>query len=464
MTTAATTHEDVATIAHLLRRAGFGATRDQIDLYASKGYEATVEELLNPRHGQPEDQDLMDRYFIASVEARSVGHADPQWSWRLATSNKPLEEKIALFWHGLLAVGGIKLDHGLEMLTEIELFRRVGLGSFRTILLEISRNPGMMYWLDNQNSHKGAPNENYGRELLELFSMGIDDMGEGAYTEEDVKAAARAFTGWASKPTPPPFFLGPFPMEFRFDASDHDDDDKLFLGEAGNFNGEDIIDIIVKKRATAYFVAMRLYLFFVSDEPDEGEIERLTDIFQETGGDIRSILRSLFNSDHFKSPAVRFRKVKSPAELVFGAARLTDRFDIPDMDSSVLANQSLYMGQHLLNPPGVEGWHEGEEWVDSGSLIERINFAASEVGRVDTPGVKRMIEQVESAGDNLKPEEFVGACLDAMGAIDLGDSSKAVLVEHASQNGEVESGSAGSADRTVEMFQLIVSTPDYQYC
>jgi uncharacterized protein (DUF1800 family) len=464
MTTVARKHQDVAVMAHLLRRTGFGATRDQIDQYVAKGYEETVEDLLNPVAARPEDQDLMDRYFIASVEARSVGHADPQWSWRLATTEKPLEEKIALFWHSLLAVGGIKLDHGLEMLTEIDLFRRLGLGSFRTLLLEISRNPGMMYWLDNQNSHKGAPNENYGRELLELFSMGIDELGEGAYSEDDVKAAARAFTGWASKPTPPPFFLGPFPMEFRFDETDHDNDDKLFLGETGNFDGGDIIDLIVTKRATARFIAMRLYLFFVSDSPDDAEIERLTDIFQKTDGDIRAILRSLFNSDHFKSESVRFRKVKSPAELVFGAARLTDRFVIPDMDSSTLANQAMFMGQHLLNPPGVEGWHEGEEWVDSGSLIERINFAASEVGRVDSAGIQRMIQLVENAGDDVRPESFVEACLDAMGSIDLGSGSKAVLVDHAAQNGPGTPGALDGAERIVEMFQLIVSTPDYQYC
>jgi len=464
MTTVARKHQDVTVMAHLLRRTGFGATRDQIDQYVAKGYEETVEDLLNPVAARPEDQDLMDRYFIASVEARSVGHADPQWSWRLATTEKPLEEKIALFWHSLLAVGGIKLDHGLEMLTEIDLFRRLGLGSFRTLLLEISRNPGMMYWLDNQNSHKGAPNENYGRELLELFSMGIDELGEGAYSEDDVKAAARAFTGWASKPTPPPFFLGPFPMEFRFDETDHDNDDKLFLGETGNFDGGDIIDLIVTKRATARFIAMRLYLFFVSDSPDDAEIERLTDIFQKTDGDIRAILRSLFNSDHFKSESVRFRKVKSPAELVFGAARLTDRFVIPDMDSSTLANQAMFMGQHLLNPPGVEGWHEGEEWVDSGSLIERINFAASEVGRVDSAGIQRMIQLVENAGDDVRPESFVEACLDAMGSIDLGSGSKAVLVDHAAQNGPGTPGALDGAERIVEMFQLIVSTPDYQYC
>jgi uncharacterized protein (DUF1800 family) len=464
MTTADVKHEDVAVTAHLLRRAGFGATRDQIDQHLARGYEATVEELLNPSYGAHEDEDLMDRYFIASVEARSPGHADPQWSWRLATSEKPLEEKIALFWHSLLAVGGIKLDHGLEMLAEIDLFRRVGLGSFRNILLEISRNPGMMYWLDNQNSHRGAPNENYGRELLELFSMGIDDLGGGAYTEDDVKTAARAFTGWASKPTPPPFFLGPFPMEFRFDPSDHDDDEKSFLGESGNFNGEDIIDIIVKQRATALFIATRLYQFFVSDEPDTDEVERLADVFQESDGDIRSTLRYMFNSDHFKSDGVRFRKMKSPAELVFGSVRLTDRLDVPDMESAGLASNALFMGQHLLNPPSVEGWHEGEEWVDSGALLERINFAAAELGHRDSPGVKQMLRWVESAGESLQPEEFVETCLDALGSIDLSPRSKTILVEHAAQDRQVVSGTPEGADRTIEMLQLIVSTPDYQYC
>ena len=326
MVTATRKDTDVALMAHLFRRAGFGATRDQLDHYVAEGYEETVEELLHPEYGAPPDQDLLERYFIAATEARSVGHADPQWSWRLVTSPKPLEEKIALFWHSLLAVGGIKLDHGLEMLTEIDLFRRHGLGKFRTILLEISRNPGMMFWLDNQNSHKDAPNENYGRELLELFSMGIDETGEGAYTEDDVKAAARAFTGWKSKPTMPPFFLGPFPMEFQFDPDDHDDSEKVLLGEAGNWNGDDAVDIIVRHRITAEFVSRRLYQYFVADDADEDEVQRLADVFQDNDGEIRAVLRSIFLSDHFKSESVRYRKVKSPAEMVYGTARLTDRY------------------------------------------------------------------------------------------------------------------------------------------
>ena len=134
------------------------------------------------------------------------------------------------------------------------------------------------------------------------------------------------------------------------------------------------------------------------------------------------------------------------------------------MESSALANQALFMGQHLLNPPSVEGWHEGEEWVDSGSLIERINFASGEVGRTDAPGIQRMIERVGTSNNLLDPEEFVEACLDALGSIDLGDRSKSVLIDHASQVGPFDSDKPESEERTVEMFQLIVSTPDYQYC
>ena len=464
MNTATYSKIELRLMAHLLRRAGFGATQDQLEEYCALGYEATVEELLSPKYGQPEDQDLIDRYFIASVEARSCQHGDPQWSWRLLTSNQQLEEKIALFWHGLLAVGGSKLDHGHVMLKEIDLFRRIGLSKVKDILISISRDPGMMYWLDNQNSHKEAPNENYGRELLELFSMGINEEGEGTYTEDDVKAAARAFTGWASKPTPPPFFLGPFPMEFRFDPDDHDDGEKTFLGETGNFNGEDVIDIIVRNRATARFFAKRIYLFFVSDKPDDKEIERLADIFEATDGSIRAMLKEVFLSEHFKSIAVRFRKVKSPAELIYGTVRLTNRCTIPAMDEVSLVNYSTIMGQHLLNPPSVEGWHEGEEWVDSGSLIERINFAAEELSRRDAPGVRRIIERVQSLCNELQPATFVEACLEAMGMLDLSKHPKQVLIDHVASSGPVVTGNQDFEDRTIEMLRLIVSTPDYQYC
>ena len=450
--------EKKSLIAHLMRRAGFGCNFDQIEELSLLDYDDIVDQLLNPDFSLPEDQDLLERYFIASVEARTARHADPQWTWRLAKSKKQLEEKISLFWHGLLAVGGIKLDHGLAMLEEIDLFRKHGLDKFKTLLLKISQDPGMMYWLDNQNSHKGAPNENYGRELLELFSMGIDENGDGAYSENDVKSAAKAFTGWASKPTPPPFFLGPFPMEFNFDENDHDNSEKEFLGEKGNFNGQDIVELVSKHPSTAKFICMRLYLYFVSEEENWDEINKLSDVYLTSDGDIKKVLENIFKSDHFKSREIMFKKVKSPSDLVFGVTRLVGRFEIPELDSAELATNTLLMGQFLLNPPSVEGWHEGEEWIDSGSLIERINYASDEISNKSSKGVKRIIEIIKSKKIG-SDEEFINVCLEALGYIELSERSYKIISEHLKINNY-----ENNEDKITDILRIIVSTPDFQYC
>ena len=445
-------------IAHLLRRAGFGCTYDQIEKLSLMEYDDVVDLLINPEYGPPKDQDLLDRYFIASVEARTARHADPQWTWRLAKSEKQLEEKIALFWHGLLAVGGIKLDHGLAMLEEIDLFRKYGLGKFETLLLKISEDPGMMYWLDNQNSHKDAPNENYGRELLELFSMGIDENGEGSYTEDDVKTAARAFTGWASRPTPPPFFLGPFPMEFSFDKSDHDNTEKTFLGEKGNFNGNDIVNMVATHPSTAKFICKRLYLYFVSETEDWDEINKLSDVFLKNNGEIKKVLEAMFKSEHFKSDDIRFKKVKSPSDLVFGVSRLVDKYKIPDLDSAELAINTLLMGQFLMNPPSVEGWHEGEEWIDSGSLIERINYASTEISNTSSSGVKRIIEIIKET-NITDSNDLINNTLETLGYINVTDKTKGMIKEHLRKN-----KFTNKEDKILDVLKLIVSTPDFQYC
>ncbi|MEC7871407.1 MAG: DUF1800 domain-containing protein [Chloroflexota bacterium] len=445
-------------VAHLLRRAGFGCTYDQIEKLSLLEYDDVVDLLINPEYGPPEDQDLLDRYFIASVEARTARHADPQWTWRLSKSEKQLEEKIALFWHGLLAVGGVKLDHGLAMLEEIDLFRKYGLGKFETLLLKISEDPGMMYWLDNQNSHKDAPNENYGRELLELFSMGIDENGEGSYTEDDVKTAARAFTGWASRPTPPPFFLGPFPMEFSFDKSDHDNTEKTFLGEKGNFNGNDIVNMVAKHPSTAKFICKRLYLYFVSETEDWDEINKLSEVFLKNNGEIKKVLEVMFKSEHFKSMDIRFKKVKSPSDLVFGISRLVDKYKIPDLDSAELATNTLLMGQFLMNPPSVEGWHEGEEWIDSGSLIERINYASTEISNTNSYGVKRIIEIIKET-NITEPDDLINRTLETLGYIDITEKSKGMIKEHLKKN-----KFTNKEDKILDVLKIIVSTPDFQYC
>jgi hypothetical protein len=178
---------DIALMAHLMRHAGFGAPYQELEARAAKGYEATVEELLHPE-AQPDgiDVDVLERYFMEWREMLAGG--PNYWAWRMLNSQRPLEEKIALFWHGVLCTGSSKVQHAKQQLIEFDMFRRCGLGSFRDILLEISRDPSMIFYLDNCMSHKGAINENYGRELLELFSMGVGMDGQPNYTEDDVKA------------------------------------------------------------------------------------------------------------------------------------------------------------------------------------------------------------------------------------------------------------------------------------
>ncbi|MCY4367004.1 MAG: DUF1800 domain-containing protein [Chloroflexi bacterium] len=462
--------KELALMAHLLRRAGFGATRDELDTYVSQGYEATVEQLLHPDASPVMDEDLLRRYHIDQNSLMLIESSQAYWLYRIINTHRPLEEKMALFWHGLFATAYGKLNHAKAVVNQTNTFRRCGLGDFRTLLLELSRDPAMIFWLDNKDNHKDSPNENYGRELLELFSMGI-----GNYTEDDVKACARAFTGWtianadymsvrASRDSIWPH--GRLDWQFVYLPGDHDDSEKTFLGHTGPFNGEDVIDIICQQPATAWFVASRLYGFFVSDTPDEASIQFLADTFTETNGDIREVMRALFLSDFFKGESARLARVKSPTELVAGTARLAGSYQFPEWGIVNLAMDVSFMGQEILNPPTVEGWHTGREWIDTGNLVERVNSAALEMGDLARPGVQTVLQRVRARGGTLTPEECVDACLDAIGQFDVTEATRASLIGHASLGGNLEFGERGSADcseeRVAELLQLIVATREYQ--
>ena len=259
---------DIALMAHLMRLAGFGATRDELEAYVANGYEAKVKELLHPENAPPalEDEDIVRRYHIDATCAVDPASSESHWLYRMRFTKRPFEEKLALFWHGVLPTGSAKLNSNRPIVRQTDLFRRYGLGSMRTLLTELSKDPAMIYFLDGKDNHKDAVNENFGRELLELFSMGV-----GNYTEDDVRECSRAFTGWtmrnasyhaarSSRATSYPY--GRLDWQFLFSEDDHDYDEKTFLGQTGAFNGEDIIDIICREPATSRFIARHLYNFF----------------------------------------------------------------------------------------------------------------------------------------------------------------------------------------------------------
>ena len=466
---------EISLLAHLMRRAGFGATRAELESYVARSYEETVEELLHPENAPPalDDDDIARRYHVDVNNLMLIASCQTYWLHRMINSKRPLEEKLALFWHGVFATGYTKLNQPMAILRQIDLFRRFGLGSFRDLLVQISRNPAMIFWLDNKDNHGDAVNENYGRELLELFSMGV-----GNYTEDDVREASRAFTGWtmrnatlhtarAARDSIWPY--GRLYWQFEYRDDDHDEGQKHFLGETKHFNGEDVIDFICKQPATARFVARHLYNFFVADEAqvpawntvpprDPKAIETLTDAFISSGYEIRSVLRVLFNSDFFKEAL--FARVKSPAEFVAGTARLAGGHDFPSPDDVRLAQATDYMGQSLLDPPSVEGWHTGREWINTAGLVQRINFAVNEFSDAGRAGVRSIIDGVKTRDADLSPEEMVDACLDQLGPMNVSGETREELISQAASSGN---GDGAPDERIRGMLQLIVSTREFQF-
>ena len=460
---------DRALVAHLMRRAGFGATPAELDaLTRDKTYEEIVDDLVSPERFPELDQSYIDRYYGGEPVAVHVG----KWMYRMVNTQRPLEEKMSLFLHHIFPVAWGKSEHGPSLYNEIDMFRRVGMTDMKTILLELSKDPAMIFWLDNNENHKDEINENYGRELLELFSMGV-----GNYTEDDIKAASRAFTGWTFRQPLSLYPVGHHNAEFVFDPDDHDYGEKTFLGHTGNFDGEDIIDIIVTQPATARFISRHLYNFFVEDEvqvpswnteapKDEAAIQRLSDVFLESGGQIRPVLKELFSSDFFKN-AREFKKVKSPTELVAGVLKQTGEFSAPTpgihqfaittLNGSLFEGPMAIMGQRLMNPPTVEGWHTGHEWIDSGTLSERVGFVESQFEDISKPGVKDMVDRVGSLDDD--PSRIVDRCLDILGRINVSESTYASLVAYAEELGGEDDDSVGVHN----LLQMTASTVDYQF-
>ena len=461
-----TTDNELAQIAHLMRRAGFGSTRAELEALASKGYEAAVDDLAHPERFPEVEEDVIERYYGGEGYPIFAGI----WMFRMLNSQRPLQEKMALFWHHVFATGVTKNQHVMASVNQINTFRRVGMTNMRDILVELAKDPAMIFWLDNNENRNGEPNENWGRELLELFSMGV-----GNYTERDIKDASRAFTGWTFSQPIPLYPHGYYPANFIYDADDHDHGEKTFLGQTGNLNGEDIIGIIVKQPATARFISRHMYNFFVADEPqvpswntvppqDQDAIDALVAAYMQSDGDIRAMLSALFNSDSFKN--ARFKKVKSPVELITGVIKLVGTYQYPAPGMVDYSNTARLMGQQLFDPPTVEGWHTGHEWIDGGTLNERVNFAVNEVGDLTKPGISDLIDRMGAQTEAVSPQRFVDAALDLAGPVEVGADTRSGLLRYAEAAGALEFHSPAARQQSAahigRMLQLIVSAREYQ--
>lgn len=340
--------------AHLLRRAGFGASPAEVEQFTAMGYQAAVDWLL---FYDDRPDAALEKLPTFSFDTTKREDLKRWWLLRMRYTDRPLQEKMTLFWHGLLTSGFGKVNSIQALEAQNELLRANALGNYQALLIGISKDPAMLHWLDGHNSRKRSPNENYGRELLELFSMGI-----GNYTEDDVKAAARAFTGW---------LVNKDYSAAEFRPREWDDGEKTFLGQTGRWDGNDIIDIICRQRATAEYISKRLFSFFAYRNPMPETVSRLADVFTHSGYNIRAVMREIFLSPEFSSAQAYRALVKSPVELVVGTLRTLGL----DTDGEGLAYQTRIMGQDIFNPPNVAGWPGGAAWLNSATWLQRVNYA-----------------------------------------------------------------------------------------
>lgn len=444
------TPEDTRRLAHLLRRAGFGARPDEWKAYAKLGVAGTTEVLLHPErvpdHLGSVLADIGDEY----VDFNDLGSVAKWWVYRMAHTQRPLEEKMTLFWHNHFATANYKVDSPRWMWQQNELFRTHALGNFRTLLKAVSRDPAMLIWLDGAENRKGKPNENYGRELLELFTLGIG----GGYTEDDVKEAARAFTGWHYDRSSDLFV---------FDPDKHDDGPKTFLGQTGNFNGDDIIDIVVNHPSTARFVCAKLFKYFMHDAPTPEDLKPLTQAYLGSGYEIRAVVGTMLKSPAFYSDRVVYNKIASPAEFVVTTLRT---LDVPLTSVGGSVSGSLHnMGQELFNPPNVKGWPEGQAWINTMTMLTRINFAGTLVTEMQRRDIfdGNLMRRFQSLGLSGSRSDTPTQIIDAVwGALLPGhtpsDATRAALVAFAQD----DKGQVHFADKAGGLVSLILSSPDYQ--
>ena len=357
-------HEALIDTAHLLRRAGFGAPPAEVLAAARQGREVTALGLVAydsiPETAPPPPASFNDS------KSRRPDDLSAWWLSRMIATARPLQEKLTLFWHGHFATGIAKVGQPALMYQQNETLRANALGRFDDLLSAMYKDPAMLIWLDGQRNVKGAPNENWGREVMELFTL-----GRGNYTEDDVHASAAAFTGWRIGPDNRAVFVPGL----------HDKSVKTLLGQTGNWTADDAVRILAAHPSTGPFLATKLWKFFASDTPPPLAINKLAQTYDASNHSIRAVVTELFTMPEFYAVAQRERHVKSPVEFTVSAIR---QLPFGPVNVAALPRFLTLLGQELFNPPSVGGWPGGPTWISAATMLARFNVASHLTG--DAPG------------------------------------------------------------------------------
>ncbi len=368
------TFEDAA---HLMRRAGFGGSVTQIRALQKLGPIKAVEAMMQPSSDDvvPNPFDLRKAFLDKKTKNMGIGPQNAllgRWVHRMVHSPQPFLEKLTLFWHGHFATELRKVNNPFAIQKQNETLRQLGLGRFETLTMAIAKDPAMIWYLDNFRNVKGKPNENFARELMELFTMGV----HGGYTERDVLESARAFTGWSlkrgndNKPEDYEQYMNP---QYVFNAKAFDDGEKTYLGRKGKFSGEDIVRMACAHPSTAKFIITKLWKFYVSNDIPEASLESLVGLWDSSQGDIGVVLKAVLTSEAFYARENRLSVVKSPADYVIGTLRALDAKLAPEQCLGAYTTMER-MGQALFNPPNVKGWDGGTAWVSDTTILNRLAF------------------------------------------------------------------------------------------
>jgi uncharacterized protein (DUF1800 family) len=366
-----------AAVGHLLRRAGFGLSPADADDFRAMGFRGAVRRLLDELDTPAPDPDGFDAYVPGAIQQL--------WLDRMVSGRAPLAERLALFLHGHFATSDAKISEPALMWKQYRLFREHGAGRFRTLVERVSRDVAMIRWLDGNANRKGSANENYARELQELFTLGI-----GNYTEGDVREVARAFTGWGSRH-----------HDFVFTDDFHDHGEKTVHGETGDLDGDDVVRIVTGLPACRAFLARKLVRFFSHPDPTDADLAPIVATLEKTDGDIRSALFVLFFSPAFLAPEHHRSLVKGPVDFLVGALRAVGAEATPAWVHGSLER----MGQLLFRPPSVKGWPDGTAWLTSAAVVERVK-AAERIGAAHAGAAARI---ADLAFDGAPPDGVAAA-------------------------------------------------------
>lgn len=471
-------------IEHLLRRAGFGASQEEVDLYADLGFSGAVRRLLDFKAVPDTVDELIGKPGVVGVTARGafapatvINDARQRWLFRMIHTRRPLQEKMTLFWHNHFATAYTKIagafgsEEGTRYMAakpsedpnrvkgQIELFREFALGNFRELLVAVAKDTAMLVWLDGRTNVKSRPQENFARELMELFTMGVD-----TFAEEDVYAGARVFTGWNLARPSSAYYT------FSYVPSQHDTTAKQFTfpvmadgsrtiparsADAGMQDGLDLITAVARHPATGPRLARKLYQFFVSEieEPDPGLISEMARIYYATGFEMKPVVERLLRSAQFTDPANLYARYSWPAEFVARAIKEVGWTGFSVNDAlTPMAN----MGQQLFEPPDVSGWDLGPSWFSSGAMLTRMNFAAQLA-----TNQKFNLRDI-ARGGRQSPEAVVSLMLDRLTPAPFSRESYQALVDYARAAGPWTGSDAQLATKAAGLAHLIVGSGDYQ--